>query len=77
MLKPLIPRSQLSLLSPFRLFPQAKAPRILRPLLLSSLRKGSRQSQGNRPFRLAAVLFLFLCFFFLLNIGIIVMRFLD
>ena len=42
MLRPFIPRSQLSLLSPFRLFPQMRAPRILMPFLLSSLRKGSR-----------------------------------
>ena len=59
MLRPLMLRSQLFLLSPFRLFPLVRAPRILRSLLLSSLRKEPRPSPRNRPLRLAPVLFLF------------------
>ena len=87
MLRPLMLRSQLFLLSPFKLFPLVRALRISRSLLLSSPRKKLGPSQRNMPPRLAHVLFLFLCcfpplffivvilfFFFFKNIGIIVMR---
>ena len=57
-LRPLMLRSQLFLLSPFRLFPLVRAPRISRSLLLSFPRKEPRLSQRNRPLRLAPVLFL-------------------
>ena len=78
------PRSQLFLLSPFRLFPLVRAPRISRSLLLSFLRKEPRLSQRNRPPRLAPILFLFrwcyCCFFFyhyhfFLTLGFVVMKF--
>ena len=77
MLRPLMPRSQLFLLSPFKLFPLVRALMICRSLLFSSPRKEPRPSQGSRPPRLALVLFLFWwCSFFLfLNTRIIVMRF--
>ena len=68
MLRPLMPRSQPFLLSPFRLFPLMRAPRTSRLLLLSSPRKRPRLSQRNRPSRLAPVLFLFFCcYFFFFN----------
>ena len=60
-----MPWSQLSLLSPFSLFPPVRATRTLRPHLLSSLRRELRPSQRNRLSRIAHALFLFLCFFFL------------
>ena len=59
-----MPWSQLSLLSPFSLFPPVRATRTLRPHLLSSLRRELRPSQRNRLSRIAHALFLFLCFFF-------------
>ena len=82
-----MPRSQLFLLSPFKLFPLVRALMICRSLLFSSPRKEPRPSQRSRPPRLAPVLFLFwwcslfflslllLLFFFFLNTRIIIMRF--
>ena len=59
MFKPSMLRSQLFLLSPFRLFPLARAPRISRSLLLSSPKEEPRSNQRSRPPRLAPVFFLF------------------
>ena len=77
-LRPLMLGSQLFLLSPSKLFPLVKAPRILRLLLLSFPRKEQRLSQKNRPPRLASVLFLsWLCchLFFYFFIFIIIIHF--
>ena len=54
-------RGQFSLLSPFKLFPSARAPKILRPLLFNSLKGGPRLGQRSRRSKVAHVLFLFRC----------------